>query len=177
MSNESDTKTTPDSNLETKAKQSNHVRYALTGLALLGLVGFGVAAGAVGMKYMTPGDAQVLLEPVTISAMVDDTTVAVKGTVAEIFGNKFIVQDASGRTLIDLGRQQSDWSLSTAAPLVTKDEAVTIQGHFEDGVVRATMLIHADGKADDLRPFGPKHHKGHGRDKGDQKDIDGNSKG
>jgi hypothetical protein len=131
-----DTTNTPEpenkreSSTPAKPRRSN---YSIAGLAVLGTLILGVGAGAVGMKYMNPGEAQVLLEPVAVSAMTDGSTIAVKGTVAEVYGNSFIIQDASGRTLVETGRHGGGWSLTTAAPLVTKDEAVTVQGRFENG--------------------------------------------
>jgi uncharacterized protein YdeI (BOF family) len=168
MSDNSTNSPTPDNKPEpavsAKAKRST---YSIAGLAVLGTLILGVGAGAVGMKYMNRGQAQVLLEPVAVSAMVNDSTVAVKGTVAEVYGNSFIIQDASGRTLVDAGRHGDAWSLITPAALVTKDEVVTVQGHFENGSVHASMLVHADGKAVDLRPAGRGHGGGKHGDGGD----------
>lgn len=171
MSDDNSNSATPENKPEpataAKAKRSN---YSIAGLAVLGTLILGAGAGAVGMKYMNQGQAQVLLEPVAVSAMANDSTVAVKGTVAEVYGNSFIIQDASGRTLVEAGRHGGVWSLITPAALVTKDEIVTVQGHFENGSMHASMLVHADGKAVDLRPAGGGHGKRggeHGR-RGDQ---------
>ncbi len=154
----------PEPSIPAKARRNN---YSIAGLAVLGTLMLGVGAGAVGMKYMNQGQAQVLLEPVAVSAMVNDSTVAVKGTVAEVYGNSFIIQDTSGRTLVEAGRHGGAWSLITPAALVTKDEVVTVQGHFENGAVHASMLVRADGKAVDLRPAGRGHDGGHGKRGGD----------
>ncbi len=36
------------------------------------------------------------------------------------------------------------------------DEAVTVQGRFEDGFIRASFVVHADGRVEALgRPDGP----------------------
>ena len=48
--------------------------------------------------------AVMLLTPAPIGKLQPDSPVAVKGTVAEIFGNKFILQDDSGRALSISGR-------------------------------------------------------------------------
>lgn len=89
--------------------------------------------------------------------MTDWSAVVVKGQVAEIFGNKFIVQDASGRALVETGREGEDGNL------VAKDETVTVQGRFEHGFLHASFIVHADGKTVLLGPppHGPgPHHLG-----------------
>jgi uncharacterized protein YdeI (BOF family) len=165
MSDDTTNNSTPENKPEpSKAAKSKRSFYSVAGLAVLGTLVLGVGAGALGMRYMNPSEAQVLLEPVAVSAMTEDSTVAVKGTVAEVYGNSFIIQDASGRTLVDGGHKRGSWMLTTAAPLVTKDEVVTVQGRFENGSVHASMLVRADGKAVDLRPAGRGH--GHGKHDG-----------
>lgn len=159
MSDETANSPTPENKPEPAAKAKRN-SYSRAGLAVLGTLVLGVAAGAVGMKYMNPREAQLLLEPVAVSAMTDDVTVAVKGAVVEIYGNSFIIQDASGRALVETGRYHRGWSLMTAAPLVTKDEMVTVQGRLDNGSLHATMLVHADGKAVDLRLEGRWHDGG-----------------
>jgi uncharacterized protein YdeI (BOF family) len=160
MSDDTTNNSTPEARPEpsssAKPKRSN---YSIAGLAVLGTLILGVGAGAAAMKFMNQNEAQVLLEPVAVSAMTDGSTVAVKGTVAEIYGNSFIIQDASGRTLVEAGHKRG-WSFTTAAPLVAKDEAVTVQGRFDNGSIHASMLVHADGKAVDLRPDGRGHDGG-----------------
>jgi uncharacterized protein YdeI (BOF family) len=95
-----------------------------------------------------PGQPQpvLLLTPVAIDKMQADNVVAVKGTVAEIFGNKFVLQDDTGRALVELGPQGEDGNV------VTKGEAVTVQGRFERGFVHAQLVAHADGRN---QAFGP----------------------
>ncbi|MDQ0473429.1 hypothetical protein [Labrys wisconsinensis] len=88
--------------------------------------------------------------PVSIAAMPDWSTVTIKGQVAEIFGNKFVVVDGSGRALVDAGPG------GEGGRTVAKDEAVTVQGRFEDGFIRASFVVHADGRVEALgRPDGP----------------------
>ncbi|MGZ5911256.1 MAG: hypothetical protein ACXWLB_15365 [Reyranella sp.] len=92
--------------------------------------------------------AVMLLTPSPIGKMQSDGPVAVKGTVAEIFGNKFVLQDDSGRALVDLGPRGDDGNA------VTKGEAVTVQGMFDGGFIKGQVLVHADGRAE---AFGPPH--------------------
>ncbi|RFC63892.1 MULTISPECIES: hypothetical protein [Mesorhizobium] len=126
----------------------------LGGSALVGVLLVGAVAGAFAMKMSHRDERQALLPPVAINAMADDSLVAVKGKVSEIFGNKFIIADSSGRALIDVGPAGDDKSL------VAQNEEVTVQGRFDDGFVRAGMVIHTDGRVDELRPphpHGPRH--------------------
>lgn len=90
--------------------------------------------------------AVMLLTPIAIGRMQADNIVAVKGVVAEIFGNKFILQDDTGRALVELGPQGED---GTA---VTKGEQVMVQGRFDRGFIVAQVVSHADGRN---QGFGP----------------------
>src|SRR4029079_1170312 len=78
--------------------------------------------------------------PAAIGDMREDTPVAVKGEVTDIFGNKFVIQDGSGRALVDTGPRGED------RRVVTKGEAVTVQGRFDGGIIRAQLIAHADGR-------------------------------
>ncbi len=124
------------------------------GSALVGMLLVGAVAGAVAMRLSHRDERQALLPPVAINAMADDSLVAVKGKVAEIFGNKFIISDSTGRTLVDVGPEGGDTAL------VAQNEEVTVQGRFDDGFVHAGMVIHGNGRVDELRPphpHGPHH--------------------
>lgn len=126
----------------------------ITTSALVGMLLVGAVAGAAIMKVRGHDERQALLPPVAINAMADDSLVAVKGKVVEMFGNKFIVTDATGRALVDTGPSGEDKTL------VAQDEEVTVQGRFDSGFVRAGMVIHADGRVDELRAphrHGPPH--------------------
>ncbi|TWD48893.1 hypothetical protein FB480_10750 [Agrobacterium vitis] len=109
----------------------------------------GAVGGAGAMKLMRPAPEMAPLAPVAISAMPASSLVTIKGKVAEIYGNKFILQDDSGKTLVETGRA------GDVGGLVTKDEVVTIQGRFDDGFVHASYLIDKDGRTEALRPAGP----------------------
>jgi uncharacterized protein YdeI (BOF family) len=120
--------------------------------ALAGVAGVLLAAGLAGTAVAQgPADrgqpqAVMLLTPGPIGKLPSDSPVAVKGTVAEIFGNKFVLQDDSGRALVDLGPRGDDGNA------VTKGEAVTVQGMFDGGFIKGQVLVHADGRAE---AFGP----------------------
>ena len=88
------------------------------------------------------------VEPVAIQALAPSGATAIKGTVAEIFGNKFVVQDPTGRALVETGPAGED------GKLVAKGEAVTVQGRFETGFLHAGVLTHGDGRTVVLGPAG-----------------------
>ena len=107
------------------------------------------------MNVMHPRDQQTLLPAVPVAKMTDDSLVAIKGQVAEIFGNKFVMADQSGRALVDTGPS------GEGTALVKQGEEVTAQGRFDHGFVHASLVAHADGKVDELRmppPHGPGPH-------------------
>ncbi|MCM2457412.1 hypothetical protein HGO37_18600 [Rhizobium sp. CG4] len=122
------------------------------GLAALGLV-VGLAGGAGAMKLARPSVEVAPMTPVAISAMADDSLVTIKGKVAEIFGNKFIVQDDSGRALVETGPQ------GEGGKLVASSELVTIQGRFDDGFLHGSYIVHEDGRTEALGPAGKPPHK------------------
>lgn len=111
-----------------------------------------------------PGPAQpqpvMLLTPVSIDKMQTGNVVAVKGSVAEIFGNKFILQDDTGRTLVELGPQGEDGAV------VTKGEQVMVQGRFERGFVVAQLVAHADGRNQAFGPPPPRPRRDAAADRG-----------
>lgn len=121
------------------------------GVALLGV---GVVAGASATRLMVRHEAQPLMPPIAISAMTDGNVAAIKGKVTDVFGNKFVVEDATGRTLVETGRAGKGGSL------VTRDDILTVQGRFDNGFMRGSMIVHADGRTDILRgPDGPRRHE------------------
>ena len=119
-----------------------------TGL-LAGVLAFGAVAGAGGMQLAQRFRTQpvLLLQPVGINALQDGATGAVKGQVADVFGNAFVVQDGTGRMLVETGPR------GEGRTLVAPQETVTVQGRFERGKLHAQLLVHADGRAEG---FGPK---------------------
>jgi hypothetical protein len=140
---------------------------ALGGGALLAVLVAGAAMGAGGSRLAERWQPQqvLLLQPAPIDQMRDDTPVAVKGDVAEIFGSKFIVQDGSGRALVETGPR------GDRAPPAIKGETLTVQGRFDRGVLHAEIISHADGRNEAFGPpHGPKGPKG---PKGGPKEVPG----
>jgi hypothetical protein len=113
----------------------------LAGAAFAVLIA-GAAAGAGGVKVAQRWQPQsvMLLQPTAINRLAAGDSVAVKGSVAEIFGNKFVLDDGTGRALIDLGPRGED------SDAVIKGETVTVQGMFDRGIVHARIVSHADGR-------------------------------
>lgn len=133
-----ETTTTPESSkpnrLSTRAKIG-------AGVATLLLAGS--AIGATGVAMTRPTVAMAPSTPVAIAAMPADSLVTIKGRVVELYGNRAIIGDGSGKTLVDLGRP--DWT-GLSAPLVKPGDQVTVQGFSRDGGIRTMFLVGADGK-------------------------------
>jgi uncharacterized protein YdeI (BOF family) len=108
-----------------------------------------VGAGATAIAQHGRQPTLVALQPAPVATMQDGSAVAVKGDVAEIFGNKFILADASGRALVETGRQ------GEGGGLVAKSETVTVQGRFEHGFIHAVAIQHGDGRTVMLTPPPP----------------------
>jgi uncharacterized protein YdeI (BOF family) len=132
---------------------------AAAALAVVLIAGAALGAGGTKLAQNWQPRSVMLLQPAPIDKMTERSPVAIKGDVAEIFGNKFVVQDGSGRALVDTGPRGDD------RMVVTKGETVTVQGRFDRGVVHADVLAHADGRNEafgppDREPKGPKGPKG-----------------
>jgi hypothetical protein len=123
-------------------------------LAVVFVAALMLGAGLTALAGLRREVAFAPLTPAPIAAMGDWSPVAVQGQVAEIFGNKFIVQDESGRALVDTGPEGED------GKLVAPSETVTIQGRFERGFIHAVAIAHADGRNDIVGPPGPPPHRG-----------------
>jgi len=119
---------------------------------VIGAIAAPLALGAAGLSLAQSGQtvAPTPVDPTAISVLAPSGAIAARGEVAEIFGNKFVIQDSTGRALVETGRQGEDGGL------VTKGETVTVQGRFEKGFLHATLITRADGKQVVLgRPGGP----------------------
>jgi uncharacterized protein YdeI (BOF family) len=115
---------------------------------VIAVLALGVAGGAGAQRYIQKSRPQsvLLLQTAPIAQIADGNLVAVRGQIAEVFGNKFIVQDDSGRMLVDTGPR------GEGGDLVTKGETITVQGQFENGFIRANVMTRADGTSE---VFGP----------------------
>ncbi|MCJ2036049.1 DNA-binding protein [Methylobacterium sp. J-068] len=131
-------------NTETLAKPRRS-RRAL----VVGAIAAPLAFGAVGLSLAQNNAATLTpVEPTTISALKPSAAIAAKGEVAEIYGNKFVIQDGTGRALVETGRQ------GEGGTLVKAGEAVTVQGRFETGFLHAVLITRADGSKLVVGPAG-----------------------
>lgn len=132
-------------------------RRLISASIIVAVLAVGAAGGAGAYRYAHKWHPHsvLLLQPAPIAQMANASPVAVKGQVAEAFGNKFIIQDDSGRTLVDTGPR------GEGGKLVANGETITIQGRFENGFIHAEVMTRADGTTE---AFGlPKHpHHEHG---------------
>lgn len=128
-------------------------RNVLIGAALVGAIAIGAlgGAGATRLAHRFMPQQVMLLQPAAIGQMKADTMVAAKGKVAELFGNKFVLDDGSGRVLVDTGPR------GDRAPFADKDETVTVQGHFDRGQIHAQFLVRANGEIVAFGPPRPPH--------------------
>ena len=131
-----------------------HPRAIIAAAALLAVGG---AAGAVAMHEAGPSVTMAPATPTAIRSLSSSGIVTIKGRVAEIYGNKFVMADGSGRALVDTGRE------GEGGRLVTAGEPVTVQGRFDRGFVHAAFLVGADNKVVALEPLGGPPHGPHGR--------------
>ena len=119
-----------------------------------------------GATAPTPAAQTAPALPVTpISALRDTSALRIEGRVVERYGNALIVEDASGRMLVQLGKDGA--ALLPTAP----GDRLQVDGRFQDGHVHATAVILADGRVVALRgpgPHGPKHGKSPHGPKGPQ---------
>lgn len=123
-------------------------KFSLNGPGRLGLgVALGLAIGAAGgagaVSLTRPAVEMAPTNPTPVAKLASSAgVVTVKGRVAEVYGDRFVVQDGSGRTMVDGGRDAA----------VTKGATVQVQGRYDDGQLRASYLVDAAGK---VTPVGP----------------------
>lgn len=117
------------------------------GAALLLIAGAAGGAGAVQAARPTVEMAPTVRTPVA-RLTASSGIVTVKGRVAEVYGDRFVVQDGSGRALVAAGRD--------AQGAVKTGQPITVQGRFDDGQLRASYLVDAGGSIAAVGPAGPK---------------------
>lgn len=123
------------------------------GAAAMVAVGAAGGAGAVALTRPSIEMAPTVATPIAKLGS-SDGIVTVRGRVAEVFGDRFVVQDGTGRAMIDAGRN--------ATGSIAKGNAVMVQGRYDDGQLRARFLVDPAGQ---VREVGPAHgpHGPHGR--------------
>jgi hypothetical protein len=131
-------------------------KFSLGSPAKLGLgVAIGLAIGAAGgasaVSLTRPAVEMAPTVATPVAKLANSSgVVTVKGRVAEVYGDRFVVQDGSGRAMVDGGRDAA----------VTKGAAVQVQGRYDDGQLRASYVVDADGKVTPVGPPPPRAGKG-----------------
>jgi hypothetical protein len=116
---------------------------------VVGAIAAPLAFGAIGLSLAQTGTSVMTpVEPTAISALKASGSIAARGDVAEIYGNKFVMQDGTGKALVETGRQ------GEGGTLVKPGEAVTVQGRFENGFLHAMLITRADGSRVVVGPAG-----------------------
>ncbi|WBY06417.1 hypothetical protein PIB19_12490 [Sphingomonas sp. 7/4-4] len=103
------------------------------------LLTLGAAGGAGAVSSTRPA---IEMAPTVATAVaklpVSSGIVTVRGRVVEVYGDSFVLQDQTGRTMIDAGRG------ADASSGVGQD--VTVQGRFENGQLHASYLVGPEGR-------------------------------
>lgn len=134
-------------------------RRAQLGIGAATLLALGAAGGAGAVSLTRPTIEMAPTIPTAIAKLPNSNgVVTVKGRVAEVYGDRFVLQDATGRTMIDAGRE--------ARGTVQTGAAMTVQGRFDDNQVRASYLVDPQGQIAAVGPAGrpprPPHDRGPG---------------
>lgn len=103
------------------------------------------------IKTLTAAIASVMLSGGLAMAQVPigslhGPRVEVRGTIAEVFGNRFILEDDSGRILVETGPEwyrDHDFAVG---------ERITVEGEVEEGSLDAFLLRREDGSEIRVRP-------------------------
>lgn len=126
---------------------SPKARLGLAGAALLAV---GLAGGAGATKLTRPAVEMAPVVPVAIASLPSRSgPVTVKGKVAEVYGDRFTVIDASGKTMVDA--RDGDSMVQPGATLL-------IQGRYDDGQLRASFLVDGNGRIAATGPVGRPPH-------------------
>ncbi len=123
------------------------------GLGAGALLILGAAGGAGAMALTRPTVEMAPTVPTAIAHLGSVRgIVSVRGRVAEVYGDRFIVQDTSGRTLVDGGPHAGDF--------VHTAETVLVQGRFDNGQLHARYLVDGSGTVQEVGSPPPPEHRG-----------------
>jgi len=135
---------------------SPSIRRFGVGLTALGLLVVGGAAGGVVAHEFRPPIEMAPTHVVAIRNLAASAgIVTIKGRVAENFGSRLVIDDGTGRTLIDGGPHDGD---TTLAPL---GATVAVQGRFDRAAFHPSFLIDASGTVTPVGPPPGHHHPDH----------------
>lgn len=123
---------------------SNRKRRLLAAGLALPLLATSALAFAQGSPSPTPPVAATAATsdqaaPTAISDLRDMSAITVQGRVAERFGNVFILEDASGRTLVETGAD------GDRRDLVSVGDEVRVEGRFDRGQLHAEAMTVGGG--------------------------------
>ena len=126
------------------------------GLAAAGLFLVGGVAGGAFSRAVHPPIAMAPLHNVTIRNLAtSDGIVAIRGRIAERFGSRMVIDDGTGRALVDTGPHgDAQTSLPTGA-------VVTVQGRYEREAFHPSFIVMPSGAVMPLGPMAGPHFGGH----------------
>ena len=131
-------------------------RLGRTGKLRLGgavLLALGAAGGASAVAATRPDIEMAPRVAVPIASLPQrDGVVTVKGRVTDVYGDRFVVADRTGKTMVAAGRDR----LGT----VTAGQPLLVQGRYDDGQLRASFLVSPDGQVEAVGPVGPRRGPG-----------------
>ncbi|WP_298093221.1 hypothetical protein [uncultured Sphingomonas sp.] len=117
------------------------------------LLAIGAAAGGTGGAAFS--HPEIRMAPTTVTPIArlagSQGIVRIKGRITEVYGDRFVMADGTGRAMIDAGRPDR---------LPAAGQTISVQGRFDDGQFRAAYLVSADGMVEQVGP-----RPGHGRPK------------
>jgi uncharacterized protein YdeI (BOF family) len=104
------------------------------------LLALGAAGGASAVQATRPSIemAPTVQTPIARLATASGV-VTVKGRVAEVYGDRFVMQDASGRAMVAMGHE--------GRGTVSVGQAVAVQGRYDDEQLQASYLVDQNGRA------------------------------
>lgn len=112
------------------------------------LLALGAAGGAGAVQATRPPIVMAPIARTPIAKLpATNGVVTVKGRVAEIYGDRLVVQDRTGRAMIAVGHD-ADVAVRVGQP-------VMVQGRYDDGQLRATFLVSENGSVAAVGPAGP----------------------
>lgn len=139
-------------------EKSRRYRTAASAIGLLlvgGIIGNGVAS------FRRPVIETAPIAPVAINKLPQSHgPVTVKARVAEVFGHDAILDDGTGRILVELGHGPDRYGLLTVG------HTLTAQGRFGHGVLHARFVVAENGDVVEVEPPPPPHHHRHGPPEG-----------
>jgi hypothetical protein len=121
------------------------------GIGAAALLAIGAAGGASSVALTRPNIEMAPTVPTAVSRLSSSSGIVnVRGRVAAVYGNRFLVEDGTGRMLVDTGRHGV--TVAAGAP-------VLVQGRFDDGQLKARFLV---DQAGDIQEVGAPPPHGHG---------------